>query len=101
MRIWLRHFGQVLMTTMLRLWRMSATRREWSRRQAMMHLVFAIGDPEVNNDSDKFYRVIFLENFLELCRKRALVQETICHLRVALVVDDRLFGNFLRNIDVN
>lgn len=30
---------------------MFATRREWSRRQATMQLVFAFDDREVNDDS--------------------------------------------------
>jgi hypothetical protein len=53
------------------LWRILATRREWSHRQATMHLVFAIGDPEVNNESDKIHRDIFLENFFGILSQRA------------------------------
>ena len=42
---------------------MFATRREWSRRQATMNLVFAFDDREVNNDFEKKCEILFLENF--------------------------------------
>lgn len=81
------------------LWRMIATRREWSHRQATMHLVFAIEDPEVNNDSARFIALFFWKTFWNSVAARVCL--SIHYLRDVLVVEDRLIGNLHRDIDVN
>ncbi len=45
---------------------MCATRREWSRRQATILLVFAFDDREVNNDFEKKCGILFRKD-LGIC----------------------------------